>query len=120
MTTENVGGIGKAWLNAFNAHDLGALLALYDDEAVHFSPKLLARNPSSEGKVRGKEALRAWWADCFARLPSLQYQGQSVTADAERVWLEYLRVTPGEATFWVAEVFEVRGGKIVRSRVYHG
>jgi hypothetical protein len=36
------------------------------------------------------------------------------------VFLEYVRHVAGEAPMFVAEVFEVAGGKIVASRVYHG
>ena len=43
-----------------------------------------------------------------------------LAADRERVWMEYLRKAPAEADMMVAEVLDVRGGKIVGSRVYHG
>jgi 8-oxo-dGTP pyrophosphatase MutT (NUDIX family) len=112
--------IGRRWLTAFNARDLDALLALYADDAVHTSPKLLAARPETGGRIVGKAALRAWWADSFARLPGLRYEPRTLTADGERVWLEYLRVLPGEASLLIAEPLDVRGGLIVASRVYHG
>jgi len=112
--------IARAWLDAFNAHDLDALLALYADDAVHTSPKLRARAPETEGKVAGKPALRAWWKDCFDRLPTIRYEATSITADDARAFLEYVRHVPREADLSVAEVFDVSRGKIVASRVYHG
>jgi hypothetical protein len=30
--------VARAWLRAFNAHDVDALVALYDAAAVHTSP----------------------------------------------------------------------------------
>ena len=112
--------IGRAWLAAFNRRDLDALIALYGDACTHTSPKLRVQRPESGGAIRGKAALRAWWADAFARLPGLRYDERTVTADDARVFLEYDRVAPGEATYPVAEVFDVADGRIVASRVYHG
>jgi len=110
------------WLQAFNAHNLDALLALYDDDAVHFSPKLKVRQPETDGFVRGKSALRAWWADALERLPSLRYDRVTLAANDERVFMEYTRHVDGEANLAVAEVLQVDKvkRKIVASRVYHG
>ena len=41
-------------------------------------------------------------------------------ADGERAIIEYLRHAPNEPPMPVAEAFDVRGGTIVASRVYHG
>ncbi len=112
--------LARAWVAAFNARDLEALLALYADDAVHHSPKLRARRPETGGNVRGKEALRAWWADSFDRLPGLHYEARRVTASGHLLILEYDRSLPGEATLAVAELFVVRAGRIAESRVYHG
>jgi ketosteroid isomerase-like protein len=116
--------LGRAWLAAFNAGDLDALVALYADECTHTSPKLRAQRPESGGEIRGKDALRAWWADAFARLPGLRYAERAVTADDSRVVLEYVRHAPSDppaaGSLAVAEAFDVRDGKIVASRVYHG
>jgi 8-oxo-dGTP pyrophosphatase MutT (NUDIX family) len=117
---EAVCALARRWLAAFNACDLDGLLALYADDAVHTSPKLRAQRPESEGRIAGKPALRAWWADAFARLPGLRYEERTLTTDGARVWMEYLRVLPGQPSYLVAEVLEVSGGLIGASRVYHG
>jgi ketosteroid isomerase-like protein len=119
MSDENR-ALGRAWLAAFNAKDLDALVALYADDCTHTSPKLRVQRPESGGAIRGKPALRAWWADAFARLPGLRYEELTVTADDARVILEYVRHAPNDAPYPVAEAFDVRGGHIVASRVYHG
>lgn len=119
MSTQNE-AIARAWLDAFNAHDVARLVALYADDCVHLSPKLRAQRPETGGRVVGKAALSSWWAEALQRLPGLRYQATSITANADRVFLEYLRHVPGEPALAVAEVFEVRGGRISTSRVYHG
>ncbi len=112
--------LGRAWLKAFNAHDVPALIALYADDCAHTSPKIRLLHPDTGGKLLGKPALKAWWEDALRRLPSLKYEELSVTADGERVFLEYLRHVWGEESYPVAEVFEVANGRIQASRVYHG
>lgn len=112
--------IALRWFTAFNAHDLEALLALYADDAEHFSPKLKVRQPETNGMITGKAALRAWWRDAFDRLPSLRYEVVKLTADQEQVFMEYIRHVKDEVDLRVGEVLEIRGGVIVASRVYHG
>ncbi|MBK9763052.1 MAG: nuclear transport factor 2 family protein [Flavobacteriales bacterium] len=119
MPTTNK-SIATKWFAAFNAHDLDALLALYKDDAEHYSPKLKVHQPKTNGWVRGKKALRGWWQDAFDRLPELQYEVMGMITDEEQVFMEYIRHVPGEDDLRVGEVLEIRDGMIVGSRVYHG
>ena len=113
--------VARAWLEAFNAYDVDALVALYSEGATHTSPKIRALHPDTGGKLVGKQALARWWREANARLPGLRYELTALTASAERVFIEYLRHAPGgEPPMPVAEVFDVRDGLIVASRVYHG
>ncbi|KAA5534662.1 nuclear transport factor 2 family protein [Taibaiella lutea] len=112
--------IAKQWFDAFNEHNLENLLALYAEDAKHYSPKLKIRQPETNGLVKGKDALRAWWKDAFERLPELHYSYTTLTANDERVFMEYIRKVPGEEDMLVAEVLEIKNDKIVASRVYHG
>lgn len=118
--TDTPATIARQWLTAFNSHDLEALLQLYTDDAVHYSPKLKARQPETLGFVKGKPALQAWWQDALERLPGLHYELMLLTANNERVFMEYTRQVPGEADMAVAEVLEIKDGRISASRVYHG
>jgi len=121
MTLANLNeGIAIKWFAAFNEHHLENLLSLYADQAKHFSPKLKIRQPESKGLVTGKDALRAWWKDAFERLPSLHYQVTTLTANDDRVFMEYIRQVHSEEDMLVAEVLEIVDGKIIASRVYHG
>ncbi len=112
--------LARRWLKAFNTQDLEGLLSLYAEDAVHLSPKLRTLRPETRGEVRGKEALRDWWGDSMRRLPQLHYRERHLTADGQRVFMEYDRQNPGEPDLAVAELLEIEDGLIVRSRVYHG
>ena len=43
--------VARAWLDAFNRHDVDALVALYADDATHTSPKIRTLHPDSGGYV---------------------------------------------------------------------
>lgn len=120
MTSDSLQAIAFKWFDAFNSHNLEQLLSLYDDEAEHFSPKLKIRKPETNGLVSGKQALREWWQDAFDRLPTLHYKVTSLTANSDRVFMEYIRMVKEEDDMLVAEVLDVKAGKIIASRVYHG
>ena len=108
------------WIDAFNEHDLEKLLDLYAADAVHYSPKLKIRQPETNGRISGRQALKEWWADAFTRLPSLRYELENLVADDQQAVMEYLRKVNGEPDMRVAEVLEIENGLIIRSRVYHG
>jgi steroid delta-isomerase-like uncharacterized protein len=112
--------IARAWLDAFNRHDVDALVALYADDATHTSPKIRALHPDSGGKLVGKAALADWWRAANRRLPGLRYEATAIVADEACAIVEYVRHAPGEPPMPVAEAFDVRDGTIVASRVYHG
>jgi heme-degrading monooxygenase HmoA/ketosteroid isomerase-like protein len=113
-------GIAQRWLSCFEHRDLDGLLALYSDDATHTSPKIRVRHPETGGLLRGKAAMRAWWQDSFDRLPSMRYEATALTANRECVFMEYVRKVDGEPDMPVAEALDVRDGKIVACRVFHG
>jgi len=120
MEPRDIEYIAMQWLEAFNARQLDKLLDLYTDDAEHFSPKLKVHKPETHGLVKGRAALRDWWEGAYLRLPTLYYKVNSLTANNYRVFMEYTRTVEGEPDMQVAEVLEIRDGKIVFSRVYHG
>ena len=111
--------MARKWFDAFNAHDLGKLLALYSDNAQHYSPKLKIHQPETNGLITGKDALRLWWQDSFERLPTLRYEATRFIANDNSVFMEYTRHVDGEENMTVGEVLEIYNGLIVASRVYH-
>jgi hypothetical protein len=112
--------IANKWFDAFNEHNLEKLLALYSENAKHYSPKLKLRNPETKGLITGKNALRLWWKDSFERLPSLKYVPQQFIADNTSIFMEYIRHVQGEDDLTVGEVLEIKDSLIISSRVYHG
>jgi limonene-1,2-epoxide hydrolase len=120
MTINNNLSIAHKWFEAFNNHNLEQLLSLYDEDAEHFSPKLKIKQPETNGLVKGKTSLHKWWQQAFTDLPTLHYKVTSLTANENRVFMEYIRSVTNENDILVAEVLEIKDKKIVFSRVYHG
>jgi hypothetical protein len=50
----------------------------------------------------------------------LNYKVKSLTANGDRIFMEYTRTADGEDEMHIAEVLDIRQDKIVASRVYHG
>lgn len=119
MTSSELNEIAQRWFAAFNDKDLEQLLNLYDINAEHFSPKLKVRHPETNGLIKGKAALRAWWQDAFNRLPTLHYEITRLTPHEDRVFMEYIRRVNGEDDLYVGEMLEIQNGLIIRSSVFH-
>ena len=120
MIAEQNKQIAMQWFDAFNQHDLDKLISLYDIDAEHYSPKLKIFQPQSNGLIKGKKTLQAWWKEAFERLPSLNYEVIKLTADEHQVFMEYIRHVDNEGDLKVGEVLEIKNGLIIFSRVYHG
>ena len=120
MNTEHLHFIAAQWFAAFNDHDLERLLSLYAEDAVHYSPKLKIRKPETNGWVKGKKELKEWWKDAFERLPTLKYEVIHLTAETDRVFMEYIRHVKDEEDLLVGEVLQIEDNLIIASRVYHG
>lgn len=97
-----------SWLAAFNARDLDAILAHYADDVEHSSPAVVRVLGEPSGLVRGKAALRDYFAKAIAAAPAdLHYERVRLHAGVEGVTLVYHR-TGGKLvaeTFW----FDARG-----------
>jgi hypothetical protein len=116
MTPEKLQSIAFKWFETFN-NKKEKLLSLYDDDGT-LQSKTKTHQPETNGFVKVNK-LWEWWQDAFDRLPSLNYKVKSLTANGDRVFMEYIRID-GEDEMHVAEVLDIREDKIVASRVYHG
>jgi ketosteroid isomerase-like protein len=62
------------WLQACNAHDLDRIMSRYADDVVFTSPVAAQLATGSEGVIRGKPALREYWAEGLRRSPDLHFE----------------------------------------------
>lgn len=102
----------RTWISAWNARNLDAVLALYD-ESCTFSSPLVSRYADAPGNVlTGKSALHAYWTAALARLPDLHFEFVAALAGVNVLTVVY-RGHRGLA----AEVFEFgESGRVVRGQ----
>lgn len=85
----NPESFAAAWLDAWNAHDLDAIMQHYDDAIVFYSPVVQQLNQEPTGKLQGKDALRAYFAKGLSAYPDLHFELQRVLPGVDSVVLYY-------------------------------
>lgn len=70
----NAADFTAAWVAAWNAHDLDAILDHFAEDVVFSSPVAARIVPDSGGVIRGREALRAYWARGLELIPDLHFE----------------------------------------------
>ena len=82
----------QAWLDAWNRHDLEAILAHYAEEVEFASPFVTQVLGDASGLVRGKRALRDYFARGLAAYPDLHFTQLQVFLGVASLTLQYRSV----------------------------
>jgi ketosteroid isomerase-like protein len=82
-------GKWTAWIDAWNGHDLDAVLALYADDVTFTSPMVRALGGDARGSVHGKDALRELFAAGLRAFPDLRFTPILVFGGVDRSALFY-------------------------------
>jgi ketosteroid isomerase-like protein len=93
----------REWVAAWNAHDLDRILAHYAEEIEFVSPFAVRLAGAADGTVRGKAALREYFARALQAYPALQFRLHFVCASVRSFTAVYESVNGLQA----AEVFEL-------------
>lgn len=80
---------GKQWVEAWNAHDVEAVLAHFHDDIVFTSPVAVEVLPETAGVVRGKPALRRYWTAALQRIPNLRFVVEGVFEGIDTIVIAY-------------------------------
>lgn len=100
------------WIAAWNSHDLVRILSHYSDDFEFSSPKIVEIAGEPSGRLKGKEAIGAYWAKALVRIPDLRFELINVLCGINALVIVYR----GAAGKVAAEVFEFRpDGKVCRS-----
>lgn len=79
----------ESWLQAWNAHDVEAVLAHFADDAVFSSPVAAQLLDDSDGVLRGKPAIRAYWRRGLELIPDLRFEIVGVYVGLEVLVINY-------------------------------
>jgi ketosteroid isomerase-like protein len=81
--------IARATIEAWNSHDLARILEHYADDIVLVSPVAAERLGDPSGTVRGKAALRTYFAKALEAYPNLRFDLKDVMWGLHSVVLYY-------------------------------
>jgi len=103
------------WIEAWNAHDLDRILSHYRQDVQFVSP-LAALAGAPQGKLTGRDALRAYFERGLARYPALHFQPIVALGGVASIALHYHAVEEREAI----EVMEFDAhGQVRRAAVHY-
>jgi predicted ester cyclase len=111
MTRDEAWKLAEEWAAAWNSHELEKILAHYDDAVELTSPVAARLLGTSDGKVIGKAAVRAYFARGLEAFPELHFILEDVLWGLNSVVLYYAN-QKGTRT---AEFMELSvAGRVVR------
>ena len=103
------------WIEAWNNHDLDRVLALYAEDFEMMSPLIVTIAGVPSGRLKGKTAIRAYWAKGLQLIPNLHFELTDILCGVESMTLAY-QGHRGPS----AEVFEFNlAGKVVRASAHY-
>jgi hypothetical protein len=109
MTVPDPEAFARHWVAAWNAHDVEAVLAHFADDVVFTSPVASQLLEGSDGVVRGKSALRAYWSEGLRRIPDLHFEVVGTYAGVDVLVINYRNHRGG----LVSEVLRFEGDLVV-------
>jgi ketosteroid isomerase-like protein len=74
ITQEQAERLAHEWIDAFNRHDLDAVLSHYAEDVDFTSPFVVEVAGEPSGTLRGKDALRAYFQRALERYPDLGFE----------------------------------------------
>lgn len=105
----------REWVDAWNSHDLDRILSHYADDFQMTSPFIATIMNEPTGTIKGKERVRAYWAQALERLPDLHFDLIEVLASVDSITIYYHAVLGKRA----AEVLFFDDNGKVRRAVAH-
>jgi ketosteroid isomerase-like protein len=102
---------------AVNRHDIDAVMAVMTEDCVFENT-----NPPPDGaRYTGNAAVRAFWAQFFARAPDAAFEVEEVVALGDRCVVRWIYRKTRDGQPWHlrgVDVFRVRDGKVAEKLAY--
>jgi ketosteroid isomerase-like protein len=120
MTRDNVEVFANEWAEAWNRRAVEAVLEHFHEDVVFTSPTALA--VVGAPVVRGKAALREYWAAALSRAGSLLFTVDHVLWDSARRELAiiYTSTIDGRSKRVSENLTFDEDGRVVAAEVFHG
>ena len=120
MSQENVEGVVRSMLDAFNRDDVDTVIAAFDERCEIKEPPEMPDSPATG--YRGHDGIREWMRNLRA-VAGAGFEPRGFTPNGDVLLCELasrgLGQTSGVPIEWMTfAVFEMRGRKIARIRVF--
>lgn len=110
ITEQQAKTFATHWIEAWNAHDLDAILSHYAEDVEYFSVFLTQLSDHATGSLTGKEAVRHYLAKGLAAYPDLHFELLQTFRGVHSIVLQYTSVN----NLIAAEVFELNDAGLVQ------
>lgn len=109
------------WLEGWNTRNLDLLMSHYAEDAVFVSPAVLVRQPSSDGRINGKAAIREVYRRALEAFPKLRFEVEDVIERPYGVIIIHRKFGVfAETPSLTVEILETSEGLVRRNVVYWG
>lgn len=116
ISAAEAGRFAVEWIEAWNSHDLDKIMSHYADDVEFTSPFAVTLLGDPEGRIRGKEAVRAYFAKGLEMIPDLHFELLNVMVGVTSLTLFYQGVRGIPA----CEVVVFNGnGKVILSMAHY-
>ncbi len=106
----------KAWIAAWNSHDINEILSHYADDFEMTSPFISERTSGKTSTLYGKKAVSEYWIAALKRFPDLRFELLDVLASGHSIVIYYKSVMDKIAAELM--VFE-ESGKVIKSIAHY-
>jgi hypothetical protein len=84
--------IAREWIEAWNHHDLDAIIAHYADDVEFTSPFVVKLLGNTSGTIKSKEVLKSYFEKGLAAYPDLRFELLEVLTGVNSLTLYYRSV----------------------------
>jgi ketosteroid isomerase-like protein len=115
MDKEQAQRLAEEWYAAWNDHDLERILSHYSDDVAFVSPFAVEIAGRPDGRLVGKEALRAYFGAALERFPDLKFEPIALMVGIGSLVLHYHSVQD----LLAAELMVLGEGSLVTEVIAH-
>jgi len=107
------------WIDAWNRHDVDAVIEPFASDAVFVSPR--AQSVTGSATVSGRADLYAYWKKALLAVPDLRFRFESVVCDeASQTLLVHYVSRAGGRTLRASELMRFRNRQQVYGEAFYG
>lgn len=107
-----------AWVDAWNAHDLDAVMEHYADEVMFWSPMIVKLLDRPTGKLEGKAELRSYFATGLAANSDLHFTLLEIFVGVDSITILFRRHDGIEVTEMM--VLDEASHRVTMGRAHYG